>query len=269
MISEKTRPLMGRVIAPVRQALLNLDPTALLSVTGTQHVPDFTLIGVYRRRNADHVLRLVEQAPASRLWGLDGVHPSLSEFTVGEGPGWRFPLLNRLAEGVTSRFLVVSDDDVHVSRGSLPELVSIAEAFQLDLCQPAHDPYSFCNWGITRVRPLSTLRLTTFVEIGPLLVVGPRFRKQIVPFPDDDTMGWGAELEWFALHQEHGARLAIVDAVNVKHLGAMATAYDASEDRLRLATRMHERGLTDWMEVQRTLRTVRPWRAAHARPATE
>jgi len=260
---------MGRAIAPFRQSLLILDPSRLIPLGPAQTAPDFALIGVYRRRNREHVLRLIEQAPAARFWGLDGVDPLLAEFTIGEGPGLRFPLLNRLAEGVASPFLVVSDDDVRVTRGSLAEIVMIADTFRLDLCQPAHQANSFVNWGFTRARPLSTLRLTTFVEIGPLLVVGPRLRDRIVPFPDDGTMGWGTELDWHTLHEQEGARLAIVDSVHVKHLGAMAIDYDAAENREQLSAQMKDRGLADWRQLQRTLETVRPWRAAQARTRTE
>ncbi len=263
------RSPLGPAIGNSHQALLDLDPTAHRPVTGARPTPDFTLLSVYRRKNAEHVCGLVEQAPASRLWGLDGVAPSLAEFTVGEGPGWRFPLLNRLADGVTSPYLVVSDDDVLLSRGSLPLLVTVAEAFGLDLCQPAHAANSFLNYMITMVHPFSTLRLTNFVEIGPLLVVGPRLRDQFVPFPDEDGMGWGTELDWLAAHEEQGARLAIVDAVNMKHLGRATVAYDAGENQVRLDARMRELGVSGWHDIPRTLETVRPWRAAQAMLAAQ
>ena len=32
------------------------------------------------------------------------------------------------------------------------------------------------------------------MEIGPLFVVGPRWRDRILPFPEERGMGWGLEL---------------------------------------------------------------------------
>ena len=82
-----------------------------------------TIVGVYRRRNAEHVSRLLqpalEQGWVSGWWALDEVDPSLRALTVGQGPGLKLPLLNETLGrlGARSSWTVVSDDDVVFRKG--------------------------------------------------------------------------------------------------------------------------------------------------------
>ncbi len=65
------------------------------------------------------------------------------------------------------------------------------------------------------------VRLTTFVESGPLVAVAPKWVERVTPLPVWRGMGWGLELEWIDLQAE-GCRLGIVDATTVVHLGPVA-----------------------------------------------
>ena len=87
--------------------------------------------------------------------------------------------------------------------------------------------------AITRARRLSRVRLTTFVETGPLIVVGPRWRRRILPFPEERGMGWGVELDWYE-HWKGGCLLGIVDEIRVAHLGEPGSDYDAGTEALRI-----------------------------------
>lgn len=242
----------------LKREVINLDPTARFA-KAPGSTPDFTLVSVYRRKNAATLSRLVEDAPSASLWGLDGVADELVHSTAGEGPGWRFPLLNRLFNADDDRYLVVADDDVQLRPGDLRRLVRIAAAFNLDLCQPAHGPRSQYSHNVTLRRPFSLLRLTTFVEIGPLFVVSPSFRKAITPFPETQGMGWGVDVEWGVLREQTGARFGIVDAVKMRHTGAVGVAYEAGVEGARLDQVLATHNIDDMYEPQRTLATVRPW----------
>jgi hypothetical protein len=251
-------------LSPVVQAAVDLEHSGRFAARHAAP-PDYTLVSIYRKKNADTVRRLVDEAPAARVWALDGVAPELADVTVGEGGGSRFRLLNQLIEPGDDRYLVVTDDDLELRPGDLDRLVAIAAEFDLDLCQPGHGAGSRYSYQITRHRPFSLIRLTNFVEIGPLFVVSPRFRSVITPFPDTPGMGWGADVEWMAQRERTGARFAVVDAVNMRHTGGIADAYDATPEWERAEPILARNGITDLRESQKTLATVRPWAARRRR----
>lgn len=224
------------------------------------------LIGVYRAANAEYVRPLVESA--ARLgwtvawWSLDDAVDDLGHVTVGSGPGARLPLLNEVLRrsGIVKGWLVVSDDDVVFERGDLGRLVSLCTRAGFDLAQPARsDPP--VHHAITTARRLSVARRTSFVEIGPLFVVGPRWRDRIVPFPEDRGLGWGLELEWLDLHRQ-GCTLGIVDAVHVRHVGVPGRDYDFAGQVDSIHAELAERGIGSWADVQSTHETWRPWQRA-------
>lgn len=222
-----------------------------------------SLIGVYRSRNAGHVERLVEPALAANWnvawWALDDVVADLAAVTVGSGPGAKLPLLNQILARVGSRedWLVVSDDDVVFERGDLVRLVALCRRAGLDLAQPARSDRAV-DHEITVARRLSVARRTSFVEIGPVFVVGPDWRDRIVPFPEERGMGWGLELEWLELVRE-GCVLGVVDAVRVRHEGARGEDYDDDAEIARVHEELAARGFQGWSDVQATLATWRPW----------
>ncbi len=119
-----------------------------------------------------------------RLWALDEPEPRLAEHTIGSGSGGKFELLDRLFKSrpVGSEDVVVcSDDDLIIERGSLSQLLELGRVAELDLFQPAHAWWSQVSWPYTCVRYLSRVRLTGFVEIGPLFCVSPSARASVLP----------------------------------------------------------------------------------------
>jgi hypothetical protein len=223
-----------------------------------------TIVGIYRRANAPIVERLLAPVLAAgwstAWWALDEVAPCLAGHTVGSGNGEKLPLLNTVLErhGPIHGPLLLSDDDIDVCRGDLVGLVERCAAAGLGLGQPAHGPGSHVSHGITRRAPRSLVRLSTFVESGPLVVVMPVAQAQVLPLPDERGMGWGIELDWYDLARR-GLRLGIVDEVAIRHLAKVASAYPDGELRARLADELAARGASDWTPFQRTLATWRPW----------
>jgi hypothetical protein len=222
---------------------------------------------VYRRRNAHVVERLLAPTSAGGstvgLWALDEKDPALAHLTVGSGPGLKFDLVNRLVEErppSTESHVVVADDDAMFLRGDLVTFVRTAETAELDLAQPAHVFWSNISHRITWMRPLSTARLTTFVEIGPIFAVSPGWRDRVVPFPEGLGMGWGLDLQWMDLREE-GCRLGIIDSTPIHHLSQFAAAYAPDEEIARLNQLLAERGAPSWKGLRRTLATWHRWRA--------
>ncbi len=213
--------------------------------------PPFTVIGVYRAANATLVAALLE--PCRRagadiaLWALDEYAEGLRHYTVGRGAGSRFDLLNEALSRAPSSapgYLVVVDDDIVLPAG-IPRLVALADKAGLGVAMPAHLPYSHFSHRLTRCRRLAAVRLTTYVELGPLLVIAPAWRERVTPFPPDSGMGWGAELAWTALVEE-GCRLGIVDAAPVLHLVPPGVGYDNPEAEMtRLRAALRAAGVAD------------------------
>ena len=61
------------------------------------------------------------------------------------------------------------------------------------------------------------MRVTAFVEIGPVVALRATTFAQLLPFPDL-RMGWGLDAHWAAVARAHGWRMGIVDALPVTHL---------------------------------------------------
>ena len=224
--------------------------------------PDFTVIGIYRRENAPLVHAAIDGLSDVRLWALDQPAPELASVTVGSGPGDRIEHLNHLLEPRTADYLVVMDDDIRFVTGSISRLVEVAARHRLDLCQPAQSVNGHWSHPITVRHVLSAVRLTNFVEVGPLVVIGPRLRHEILPFPPDAGQGWGLDVRWSKLCETHRARLAVVDAVEVEHLGAVGTSYSWDAEEARLLEALQEQGhaeVEDLVSLPKTRSWVRPW----------
>jgi hypothetical protein len=221
-------------------------------------------VGVYRRENLDHVLRLIEPALAegwpTAWWALDGRHPQLADYTVGEGPGLKLPLLNRTLErlGATPTWTIVADDDLRFRAGNVVQFVHICEAAQFDLAQPARARGTHFSHAITVGIRRSRARATSFVESGPLFVVRSRCRERVLPLPEHRGMGWGTEIDWFDLF-EAGCRLGIVDATPMEHVVKPMKAYDYSEMNRRMKEELAARGRPYWAGMQETVAVWRPW----------
>jgi GT2 family glycosyltransferase len=156
-------------------------------------------------------------------------------------------------------WLLVVDDDVVLPRGFLDRLLFLAEHFFLDLAQPAQSLSSHAAWQVTRRRPISVVRETRFVEIGPVTAFASSTFSEILPFPPL-RMGWGLDLHWAALARDHGWRCGVLDALAVGHTAApAASGYSReaaiAEARAFLAGHSYLRA----EEAQQTLITHNRW----------
>jgi hypothetical protein len=156
-------------------------------------------------------------------------------------------------------WLLVIDDDVELPRGFLDRLLFLCERFSLTLAQPAHRLHSHAAWEVTRRRPGSVVRETSFVEIGPVTAFAAPSFDVLLPFPDL-RMGWGLDMHWAALARERGWRCGVVDAVAVRHRqAAAATSYPREEAIAEGASFLESRPHITAAEAQRTLATHARW----------
>jgi hypothetical protein len=222
-----------------------------------------TFLCVYRAGNAASVVPLVNEARqlgmSIALWALDRPLPGLSAYTVGSGAGSRIDLLNRLWQEVARDDcgqLVVADDDISFTEGSLDRLLRTVLAAGFGIAQPAHDWRSCASYPITRKRPYALARLSNLVEPGPLFVLTRPWVGRVVPFPGDFGMGFGLWLLWRDL-QPQGCRLGIVDCVTVNHPSPVGRAYASSRhvEHGRLRSLLDGQEIRQASDAQRTLGT--------------
>ncbi len=174
----------------------------------------------------------------------------------------KFENLNRLlAEHPAAGhdWLLVVDDDVELPRGFLDRFLFLCERFSLTLAQPAHRLHSHAAWDVTRRRPGSVVRQTSFVEIGPVTAFAAPSFEVLLPFPEL-RMGWGLDVHWAAVARERGWHCGVVDAVAIRHRAAPAAAAYAREQAIAegaafLEGRVHITAA----EAQRTLATHKHW----------
>jgi GT2 family glycosyltransferase len=156
-------------------------------------------------------------------------------------------------------WLLVIDDDVELPRGFLDRFVFLCERFSLALAQPAHRLNSHAAWSVTRRRPGSVVRETSFVEIGPVTAFARETFPVLLPFPSL-RMGWGLDVHWAALARERGWRCGVLDAVPVRHRAAPAAAAYAREAAIAEARAfLAGRPYVSAREAAITLTTHRRW----------
>jgi glycosyltransferase involved in cell wall biosynthesis len=156
-------------------------------------------------------------------------------------------------------WLLLIDDDILLPRGFLDRFLFLAERFSLDLAQPAHRLRSHAAWSVTRRRPFSVVRETSFVEIGPVTAFSRRTFSALLPFPPL-RMGWGLDAHWAALAREHEWRCGVLDAVSIRHRAAPAASAYSREGALAEARAfLAERPYLPAGEIQRTLNSHRHW----------
>jgi hypothetical protein len=176
---------------------------------------DVLLAGVYRP----------PAQPPELASDRHSVRRSFGEFRAGVG---KFERLNELVSP-DADWLIVIDDDVVLPPRFLDRFVAACERLGLDLAQPAQTLASHAAWRVVRRRPFALARETRFVEIGPVTAFRRAVAEQLLPFPPL-RYGWGLDLHWAALAEEHGWRRGVVDALAVRHEAApVGAAYSSAE----------------------------------------
>ncbi|HEV3046752.1 MAG TPA: hypothetical protein VGY13_05265, partial [Solirubrobacteraceae bacterium] len=234
--------LMGRTVRLERAARRSPPPRSVL------------VLSVQRPERAQLASAIATELRRSR-------HEVTLATTAAAGGG-KFENLNRLLAGHPAAghdWLLVVDDDVELPRGFLDRFLFLCERFSLTLAQPAHRLHSHAAWEVTRRRPGSVVRETSFVEIGPVTAFAARSFDVLLPFPEL-RMGWGLDMHWAALAREHGWRCGVLDAVAIRHRAAPAgAAYPREEAIAEGAAFLQSRPHITAAEAQLTLATHTRW----------
>lgn len=268
LISQRLKHMLSRTpgtgLRMRRRRLFARLETPLVRCLPTRQAPtgqrrgSSALLCIYRARNTEVVLRLVAEAEAAGarcgLWALDEQIPQLADRTLGSGPGSRPELLTRLARLTQAHhadYTIICDDDFEFVVGDFGALLDTAAAAEFVLAQPSHTRDSITSYTFGWGRLPLVARSTDIVEIGPVVLVRKDFFGRVFPM-SSSGMGWGTEVLWHAARraQEH---FGIVDAVRIRHLGAIAADYAASEaEQTRLREVLDAHGLSDTTDLNRT-----------------
>jgi Glycosyl transferase family 2 len=222
-----------------------------------RHLPPLRrvlVLGVTRPENASSAAAIRAELESSRH--------DVRMHTALAGRAGKFENLNRLLAAHAAKghdWLLVVDDDVELPAGFLDRFLFLCERFSLTLAQPAHRLHSHAAWEVTRRRPGSVVRETSFVEIGPVTAFAAPCFEVLLPFPEL-RMGWGLDAYWAALAREHGWRCGVTDAVAIHHRQAPAgAAYPREQAIAEARDFLRDKPHVSAEEAQRTLVTHRRW----------
>lgn len=180
-----------------------------------------------------------------RLWALESICPALAAYTRGAGLKGRSAALNGLLREVgDAELILLVDDDVSLGASFVPRYTRIVRAIGAAVAQPALSADSYHTHPITIQRPGRWARVTTFVEIGPVVSMTPEFLGLAGLLPCGSAMGWGGDLLWAKISQERGLRQVIVDACPVQHsFRPVASRYSQRCEAAAMSTYLSEHGL--------------------------
>jgi hypothetical protein len=257
----------GRVhdeLLEARQRLRRVD-TALDEAAALLPARRVTVRGVYGEDGGATIAAAVRELarsrhePDIRLAARGATDRGLAAVTALEHQGGgKLANLNRLidARAQDADWVLLIDDDVALRERFLDRFLLLAERFRLHLAQPALSHTSHTAWPVVR-RRASLLRLTRFVEMGPVVLMRAEAFAELAPFPEDG-MGWGICLHWAAVAARSGWRVGIADAVPARHdVRPPARGYDREEARAGAAELLRGREHIGWREAETVLATYR------------
>lgn len=223
------------------------------------------MLCVYRSKNWRFVETLALEAEQAGitvyLWALDRIADRLNRWTRGAGPGPRTELLNRLWNTTDRKSwdrVMVCDDDIIFTRGSIQHLIEISIYCGFEIAQPAHAFGSHTSHPFTRCQNFTIARLTNWVDIGPVFVISGGWVDRVLPFPENYGMGWGLDLLWQRFREE-GCRFGILDAVCIRHLERANLDYNPGPEYQRLSKLLKQFNLRTTSEAQQCLASWMPW----------
>ena len=143
-----------------------------------------------------------------------------------KGNKWE-PLWELFEAGVfvDYEYVWLPDDDLDTDWATINKLFRVAKAVGLELAQPALTPDSYIAHPIVRQVPGTLLRFTNFVELMAPLFSQSALGKCAYTFRGNKS-AWGVDYAWTAILGRPENKIAIIDAVPVKHTRPVGQAYD-------------------------------------------
>ena len=121
-------------------------------------------------------------------------------------------------------WLLVIDDDIAVPRGFLDKFIFLSEEAGLRMSQPAHRFRSYQSYSLTQRCWNSLVRITNFVECGPVTAFHRDIHPYVLPFANL-RWAWGTDVAWAEFARCNNLPIGIVDATPIRHLRQVATSY--------------------------------------------
>jgi hypothetical protein len=200
--------------------------------------PHIALIGIYNseKKNFSKILReIFSTAQGLRLdqyWVKIGQGKEIQGDYCAFQNGKKFEILDILLKyGVNLElydYIVITDDDILPDKYMLYRLIEGMISFDLALAQPARSFASEVSHVITRRQSFRrSVRLTNFVEIGPLFAIRRDLLNHILIYDPTSPMGFGYDYIWSKQVENIGLKMGIVDSASINH-GARKTGRDYS-----------------------------------------
>lgn len=122
-------------------------------------------------------------------------------------------------------YVIMTDDDIVVPENFIDDLIAISEISGLNIAGPAQRRRSFHNHDITRREGKGLLRVTNYVEVGPMVLFRSDTFAAVFPLPVT-KYGWGVDLLWSKLAARNRWKMGIVDGTPIRHLSPAGSTYD-------------------------------------------
>jgi hypothetical protein len=231
---------MGRFVDPLFNARLAMNRTSRRLAEGMSGARPLKVLIMAVRVPARS--RELERLFASISSKHHRVEKRIATLHAGKG---KFQNINYALEEVDiDRFdwLVVFDDDVALPADFLDRFLYLAEKTDLKLCQPAHNFHSYQSYAITQRRWSSLVRVTHYVESGPITAFRREMFPLVLPFPEL-RWAWGEDLAWSEKAMSHGYRIGIIDGTPISHLRPVGDAYCGREARKEAMEFLRSRGI--------------------------
>lgn len=116
----------------------------------------------------------------------------------------------------TYEYIWLPDDDLAISGDDITVFFSLCKKYGLALAQPSLTENSFVYHAITVHNPRYLLRFTNYVEMMAPCFSREALERCLNTF-GENLSGWGQDHIWARLLCPQAHRLAVVDAVQMKH----------------------------------------------------
>lgn len=124
-------------------------------------------------------------------------------------------------------WMILVDDDVEFPEDFLDKFLYLSEASDLHLCMPAHRFRSNQTFRVTARHWGGMVRITHYVESGPITAFRKSMFQHVFPFPELQW-SWGTDIAWGESARKMGYRIGIVDGTPIRHLRPVGGSYDVS-----------------------------------------
>lgn len=205
---------------------------------------EILVAGIYLADQKNNIQNIIKEFNRSsdfkvvQRWaklGKSEIKDSLKEFTILDVQEKipKFVILNKLLsrEDINKyEFIIISDDDIELPHNFIDNYLEIVDKYKLSLAQPARTHDSYIDHFIVEQLDGLIARKTRFVEIGPVFSIRNDLFKHLLPFDEENGMGWGYDFVWPCIVENLGMNMGIVDALPVEHkLRPPVTHYNHKE----------------------------------------